>query len=129
MQRRFWLVGAGLVALLGAAHPTHAGGNTVAITEIRGQVEIRSLQPGGHWRRAQPGILIGTYLLRTGPRSWVHLEERGGWRPRRLNRGCVDAGSLLRVQSSCGFQIQVLRGGISTVDGKRGATLFRTVGG
>ena len=129
MLSRFWLIGAGLAAFLGTSSPTSAGGNSVAITEVRGRVEIKPLQPGGHWSRAKPGLIVGTLLLRTGPRSWAHLEERGGWMPRRFNRGCVDARSLIRVESSCGFGVEVLRGQISAVDGKRGKILFKTVGG
>jgi len=41
----------------------------------------------------------------------------------------VDARSLIRVESSCGFRIDVLRGQISVVDGKRGKSQFKTVGG
>ena len=129
MQSRLWLVGVGVGVLMGAACRARAGGNSVAIARIHGKLGIRSIQPGGPWRRAKPGILTGTYLLRTGPCSWAHLEERGGWLPRRFNRGCVDARSLLRVESSCGFHIQVLRGQISAVDGRRGESLFGTVGG
>jgi hypothetical protein len=129
MLSQFRLIGLSLTALLGAASAANAGGNSVAITEVRGTVELKSLQPGGHWSRAKPGLIAGTYLMRTGPRSWARLEERGGWMPHNFNRGCVDANTLIRVESSCGFRIQVLRGQISAVDGKRGKSMFKTVGG
>ena len=130
MRSSYWLVVVGLVTLLGAPSPSSAGGNVVRITAIRGRVEIKPLEGGGSWRRAELGELQGTFLLRTGPRSWAHLQEAGAWRPRRLDRGCVDANSLLRVGSwGCGFQIEVLRGRISAVDGRRGKGRFRSVGG
>ena len=129
MLSRFWLIGVGLAAFLGASSPASAGGNSLAITKVRGRVEIKPLQPAGHWSRAKPGPIVGTYLLRTGPHSWAHLVERGGWVPCRFNRGCVDARSLVRVESSCGFRLDVLRGQISAVDGKRGKSLFKTMGG
>ena len=129
MESKLWLVAACLAAYLRAASPANAGGNSVVITEVRGTVEMKPIRPEGHWSRAKPGLIVGAYLLRTGPRSRAHLEERGGWLPRRFNRGCVDARSLVRVESSCGFRLDVLRGQISAVDGKRGKSLFKSVGG
>jgi hypothetical protein len=43
MLSRFRLIGLGLAALLGAPSPANAGGNSVAITEVRGSVEGETL--------------------------------------------------------------------------------------
>jgi len=138
MQPRFWLVGVCLVALLGAPAPTGAGGaGPLALTRISGVVEIKllvdggeywhqragsdrrvieSLGPVGRWKRAKTGDIVGTFLLRTGPRSWVHLDHRL-W--------CVDANSLVRIESYADYGIEVLRGQVSRADGRRGKPVFK----
>ncbi len=135
MRFRGWLIGIAMAALLLTA-PTHAGGPSAAITRIHGDVDIRPLQrgckyrrfppgaamqierfaPGLHWRRAKLGELGGTFLVRTGPRSSVHLNG---------DLGCVDSNSLVRIDSGCGFAIKVLRGKVSAVDGRSGPSLGR----
>jgi hypothetical protein len=120
-------MGAGLLFF---AVPASAGGNTITIARIHGRAEMKSVRPGARWQPARPGEVKGEYFLRTGSRSWVHLQERGNWTPRRLNRGCVDANSLVRVGSwGCGFRLTVAGGKISAVDGKPGRGRFHTVGG
>jgi hypothetical protein len=138
MQPRFWLVGIGLAALLGAPAPTGAGGGgPLELTRISGVVEIKlladggeywhqragsdrrvieSLRPVGRWQRAKTGYIVGTFLLRTGPRSWVHLDDRL-W--------CVDANTLVRIESYADYGIQVLRGQVSRADGRRGKPVFK----
>lgn len=121
-----------------AAAPTRAGGPGVNITAIHGTVDMKPLatgvqqwRPAGgkvrlrreklvgdHWRPLKTGEVIGTYLLRTGKRSWVHLMR---------NAYCVDANSLLRIESGCGYRITVLRGQVSRADGKRGKPLPRII--
>jgi hypothetical protein len=115
--------------LLGPTLRADAGGNVVALTRLRGKVEIRSVQPGGRWRPARAGTLSGSYLVRTGRGSSVHLQEKGGWVPRRFGQACMDANGLLRVDSTCGFRLQVLKGRLSAADGKRGpSTVTRAAG-
>src|SRR5207249_2443652 len=108
---------------------------SVEITRLRGDVEIRPLQPGceyrrcppgarevqiepfapgRHWRKPKLGELTGSFLVRTGARSSMRLNG---------NLGCVDSNSLVRIDSGCGFSIKVLRGRISAVDGRRGRSL------
>jgi hypothetical protein len=41
----------------------------------------------------------------------------------------MPSSQLIRVESSCGFQMEVLRGRISAVDGKQGKGLFRMASG
>jgi hypothetical protein len=123
MAPRFRLVGVGLLALFGASSPAVAGGPGVGIEKLHGTAEIRPLGRGARWRRAKPGELTGAYLLRTGPRSWAHLREYGAPKPE--SKGCVDARSLLRIRSNCGYRIEVLRGKVSAADGKQGKSLFK----
>lgn len=136
MESRLWL--AGLAALCGAASPSYAGGPGVGLGAIRGTVEIRSLAPGSKWRKAKPGELLGTFLLRTGPRSSVHLQQyefevyrkQGppcGVKPRAV--ACVDGNSLVRIESRCGYQVRVLQGRISAADGKPGKSIGRKLSG
>lgn len=125
MSSRFWLVGVGLAALLGVPAPTNAGGPGVGIVRIHGTAEIKSLAGGGRWRPAKRGELVGAYLLRTGPRSWVHLRDFAAPRSARSNVGCVDPGSVVRIESNCGYRIEVLQGKVSAVDGRWGRSLFR----
>ena len=148
---------AALVTLSLAANPVSAGGNFVVITAIHGWVEMKPLRPGARWMRAKPGVLGGAYLLRTGPRSWVHLAARGdgsvraagqteplayrAWARRAqraargeanledLEFGCVDGGSLIRVLSTGTLKVEVLRGQVSAVDGRRGRGLGRRFDG
>ena len=128
MRSRCLLLGAGVAALLGLPAPTSAGGPGVGIVSIHGTVEIKSLDRGGRWRRVKRGELQGTYtncLLRTGPRSWVHLRDFEAPNSPSSNVGCVDANSLVRIRSNCGYRIEVLKGQVSAVDGKQGKSLFR----
>lgn len=137
MRSRLCLVGLGLVALCGAPSPLHAGRPGVGLAGIRGTVEIRSLAPGSPWRRAKPGELLGTYLLRTGPRSSVHLQQyavevyrkRRPWGASPRSVACVDSNSVVRIQSNCGYQVQLLRGRISAADGKPGKSIGRELAG
>jgi hypothetical protein len=160
MRSRRWVFSAGvsraavLITLSLAANPVSAGGNFVVITAIHGRVEMKPLRPGAHWMRAKPGLLGGAYLLRTGPRSWVHLAARGdgsvraagktaplhawaqraqraarGENPGDLEFGCVDGGSLIRVVSTGTLKVEVLRGQVSAVDGRRGRSLGRRFDG
>ena len=128
MLVRLFLLGVGLAALLGAPAPTTAGGPGIGIVKIHGTVEIKSSSPGARWRPAKRGELYGAYtncLLRTGPRSCVHLRDFESPKSPRSNVGCVDANSLLRIRSNCGYHIEVLQGQVSAVDGKRGKSLFK----
>lgn len=127
MPSRFWLLAAGVAALLGLPSPTSAGGPGVGIVKMHGTVEIKSLVRGGQWRRAKRGELYGDYtncLLRTGPRSWVHLRDFEAPKSPGSNVGCVDANSLVAIRSNCGYRIEVLQGQVSAVDGKQGKRLF-----
>jgi hypothetical protein len=124
---------------LAVAAPTQAGGPGVDITVIRGTVEMKPLESGMYrwpppngralqrvkvtgeqWRPATRGEVVGTYLLRTGSGSYAHLVGSGY---------CLDANSLVRVESGCGFRITVLKGRISKADGKRGKALPKVLEG
>jgi len=107
-------------ALFFAAVPAEAGGRyPIYITKVYGTVETRADVPGSHWRKATLGDLAGgTYLLRTGPNSYAHLN--GNFR-------CVDSQSLIRINFDSEASIDVLRGQMSAVDGKRGKSLADTV--
>jgi hypothetical protein len=124
MPIRFWLLGGALAALVGMVGPTRAGGRgPLNVTAVHGKVEVKDLasnreqgwpvRPG--WRRVKRGAVLRGVLLRTGPRSWVHLD-----RP----RVCVDANSLLRIHLDSEASIDVLRGQMSAVDGRRGESLL-----
>lgn len=135
MRWKFWTFALGLLSLAGALPATAGGAGPLTIEEVRGQVTIKPLDqakywgvdkryprsgsvgPVGRWRSAAIGNIVGKYLLRTGPRSRVHLQD-GKW--------CVDANSLLLVDSAADFGITVLRGQVSEADGKRGKRLFHT---
>jgi hypothetical protein len=139
-MRTTWIPLAAL-ALLASLLPATAGGaGPLTISAVRGTVEASALEPGaaygepkspkggmlpsnlkfreltpGRWSRVGPGTLGGSLLLRTGPKSWAHLQ--GG-------RWCVDPNSLVRIESAADFGIEVLRGRVSAVDGRRGKRLF-----
>jgi hypothetical protein len=114
------------------AFPAWAGGaGPLEINQIQGSVEIKPLSELENWPESGPrvktdqqrkwlpansGGLVGTYLLRTGPRSYVYLNNQ---------RWCLDPNSLIRVDSAADFGIVVLRGQVSAADGKRGKSLFR----
>ena len=138
MKLQVWF--AGVTLILVAAAPVRAGGaGPLELRAMRGTVEIKPLQPTeywwttpgirtwprgrqrlkiGKWQPARAGDLVGTFLLRTGMRSWVHLQGKSF---------CVDPNSLLRIESAADYGIQVLRGRVSAADGKRGnATLVTT---
>jgi hypothetical protein len=135
MQRNLLWIGIAFVALVCATSSALAGGGgPVAITGIGGKVEVKPLTPDTEWRPltrdgrvpyrrlrngwqcAKPGELVGTFLLRTGPRSWVHLNS---------TFGCVDSDSLIHIDSGSDFLVTIRRGQISAVDGKRGKRLAR----
>jgi hypothetical protein len=116
MKTRHYLLGIALVAPLIAATPADAGGRyPIYITKIHGHVEVRLDQPGSRWQKAKLGSLLGgTYLLRTGAHSYAYLQR---------SFRCVDAGSLIRINHDSEASIDVLRGQMSAVDGKRGPSL------
>ena len=96
--------------------PAHSGGRyPMVITKIHGDVHVRTDQPGSRWQKATLGALVaGTYLLRTGPHSHAHLNR---------TFRCVDSGSLIRINFDSEASIDVLRGQMSAVVGKRGKSL------
>ena len=133
MRLTFWLVVVGLAAV--GALPAGAGGaGPLWISQVAGEARIKPLDraeywrhggegwkkepigPRGRWRSVETGGIVGTCLLRTGPRSWVHLSGKT-W--------CVDPNSLIRIESGSDFRLVVLRGRISAADGKPGKRLFR----
>ena len=105
-----------LVATMFAATPANGGGRyPMYITKINGDVQVRLEESGSRWKKAKLGMLTGgPYLLRTGRNSYAHL---GG------NFRCVDAESLIRINFDSEASIDVLRGQMSAVDGKRGKSL------
>ena len=109
-------LGIAIAAMLLVVTPADAGGRyPMRITKVHGDVQVRLAQPGTRWQTAKLGTLEGgTYLLRTGRRSYAHL--MGDFR-------CVDANSLLRINHDSEASIDVLRGQMSAVDGKRGKGL------
>jgi hypothetical protein len=129
MWRMSLLVTAGIAVFLGLAIPALAGGGGgVSITRTRGRVmmrpiDFRSGRPTGPWRQAKKGGVDGTYLMRVGRGSWAHVtlpfrvRQRGQWRS--LPGGCVDSGSLVRIDSYADSSIRTLRGKVSRLDGKR----------
>jgi hypothetical protein len=132
MQSRFFPASIALAAVIGALPASAGGGGPLVISRISGRAEIKPLDraeywrdggerwkivpigPRGRWRPVETAGIDGTCLLRTGPRSWVHLQGR--W--------CVDPNSLIRIESGSDFRIVVLRGRVSAVDG-RGRGVFR----
>ena len=85
------------------------------ITNVHGDVQVRLDRPGSRWQPAKLGSLDGgPYLLRTGSGSYAHL--LGDFR-------CLDANSLIRINHDSEASIDVLRGQMSAVDGKRGKSL------
>ena len=116
MKRTCCALGISFIAIFLGAAPANAGGRyPMRITAIHGDVQVRLAKPGTRWQNAGLGDLEGgTYLLRTGPRSYAHL--LGDFR-------CVDANSLIRINHDSEASIDVLRGQMSAVDGKRGKSL------
>jgi hypothetical protein len=100
--------------------PASAGGRyPMRITKVYGDVQVRLDQLGSRWQPAKLGTLDGgPYLLRTGPRSYAHLF--GDFR-------CLDANSVIRINHDSEASIDVLRGQMSAVDGKRGKSLPDTL--
>jgi hypothetical protein len=99
-----------------ATSPANAGGRyPMYLTKIHGDVQIRLAKPGSRWEKPKLGSLDGgPFLLRTGARSYAHLN--GKFR-------CVDSNSLIRINRDSEASIDVLRGQMSAVDGKRGKSL------
>jgi hypothetical protein len=116
MKMKPSLLGIAFAATLIAATPAIAGGRyPMYLSEVHGDVEVRLDQPGSRWQKPKLGALMGgTYLLRTGPRSYAHLNR---------NFRCVDSNSLIRIHFDSEASIDVLRGQMSAVDGKRGKSL------
>jgi hypothetical protein len=116
MKTKLCTLGFAIAAMLMVVTPTNAGGRyPMRITKVHGDVQVRLAVNGSRWQPAKLGTLEGvTYLLRTGPRSYAHL--LGDFR-------CVDANSLLRINYDSEASIDVLRGQMSAVDGKRGKSL------
>jgi hypothetical protein len=110
------VAGIALVLLLWPAPAVLAGGRyPLSLTELHGDVQVRRELPGTAWQKAKLGPLEhGTYLVRTGPRAYAHIS--GKFR-------CLDADSLIRINLDSEASIDVLRGQISAVDGKRGKSL------
>jgi len=110
------LLGITFTSALVTLTPAHAGGRyPMYLTKFHGDVQIRLDQPGSHWHTPKLGALDGgTYLLRTGPHSYAHLNR---------NFRCVDSDSLIRINFDSEASIKVLRGQMSAVDGKRGPSL------
>jgi hypothetical protein len=129
MNPRIWLVGAALGAFLVASVPAQAGVYLTEVVRVQGTVEVRELKEGkavGAWRPLKAGQIVGPhFLLRTGARSFaqVNFHPEGVPVPR-----CVDGGSLIRVDKDAKdpriwIRIQVLRGQLSALDGRRGKSL------
>jgi hypothetical protein len=128
----------GLAVLCCAAAPASAGGGgPVSILRLRGSVLIREIdfktgKPIGAWKPAKTKGLIGTYLLRTGRRSWAHLDlpfrirERGQWKY--VPAACVDSRSVVRIDSYADSEVRLVRGRISKADGKRVGRLPSVMG-
>ena len=116
MKTTFSLLGIASAVLLMAAPPAKAGGRyPMYVTKIHGSVQVRLAKPGSRWQDAKLGTLEGgTYLLRTGPHSYAHLN--GKFR-------CVDSDSLIRIEWDSEASIDVLRGQMSAVDAKRGKSM------
>jgi hypothetical protein len=134
MRFKFWLFALVLNGLIGAFPASAGGAGPLVVSRVSGKVEVKPLDraeywrvggnrwkrerigPVGRWRALETGGIVGTCLVRTGPRSWMRLAGKT-W--------CVDPHSLVRVESGADFRIVVLRGRVSAVDGKRGKSLFR----
>jgi hypothetical protein len=114
------LFGFAFATILIAATPAEAGGRyPIRVSHIHGDVQVRLDKPGSRWEKAKLGSLDGgPFLLRTGPRSYAHLQ--GKFR-------CVDSNSLIRINRDSEASIDVLRGQMSAVDGKRGKSLPDTM--
>jgi hypothetical protein len=110
------LLGIALGITLIAVTPANAGGRgPMYVSKIHGDVQVRLDKPGSRWHKPKIGSLDGgQYLLRTGPHSYAHLN--GKFR-------CVDSNSLIRINADSEASIDVLRGQMSAVDGKRGKSL------
>jgi hypothetical protein len=116
MKTKLCVLGVVVAVLFLAALPTSAGGRyPMRITKIHGDVQVRIVKPGSRWEKATVGMLEGgPYLLRTGSNSYVHLFDKFR---------CVDHDSLIRINHDSEASIDVLRGQMSAVDGKRGKSL------
>lgn len=68
------------------------------------------------WQPVRAGMYVGRFLLRTGPRSWVHMNGK---------LACVDRCSVVLFDSGSDIWAAVLRGRLSDVDGRRGKAILR----
>lgn len=141
-MKRIWIIAAA-AGIFFPATAMGAGGPGAIVTAIHGQAEIKPLEQGGKlwyrgrlwtsrygksetfasgssWRRAKRGELEGTFLIRTGPRSWVHLRHNN------RDVACLESNSLVRIRSGCGFEVEVIRGHASAIDGRLGPWLTRS---
>lgn len=134
MLSRFLLIAVCAAPLAALPSPASAGGPGAEVVRVHGKVWIKPLmrrceyyRPAGggrmraepirgigRWRRMKTGELSGVFMIRTGARSWIHLGARAA---------CIDANSLITIQSNCGYQITVLRGRVTAVDGRAGKSL------
>jgi hypothetical protein len=116
MKTKLRVTGFAFAAMLVTAAPVEAGGRyPLSITKVGGDVQVRLIAPGSRWKKANAGMqLDGPYLLRTGPRSYAHLQ--GNFR-------CVDANSLIQINHDSEASIDVLSGQMSAVDGKPGKSM------
>lgn len=116
MKTKQYLLGIVTAATLIAATPANAGGRyPMYLTKIHGDVKIRLDKPGSRWEKPKLGALDGgPFLLRIGAHSYAHLNK---------TFRCVDSNSLIRINADSEASIDVLRGQMSAVDGKRGKSL------
>lgn len=116
MKRKLLFFGTATAAMVFSITSASAGGRyPIYLTKVHGDVEVRLDQPGSRWAKPKLGALDGgPFLLRTGANSYAHLNR---------NFRCVDANSLIRINRDSEASIDVLRGQMSAVDGKRGKSL------
>jgi hypothetical protein len=117
MKRRRLLAACAGLVVLGAAPCLAGGAGPLPIGRAYGTVEVKRLdKPGRKWEAYRPGMILGyDYQLRTRSGSWVHLDREF----------CLDANSVIQVESAADYGIIVLKGKVSKQDGKDGPGVFR----